>query len=159
PRSPSPQPLTSDAELLQAGYSADRLDCRCANQIATVCGAEPPRFAIPELHNRHVGIRFSGVPVQTQACNLRVGIAAAPLVPATTDAQMVDNSVGAQVKSGGDLTRQCKKNADAGERHANDDDEPVGEQGDQGMPTLIGHAKQFDEKIEREAADQRAQPP
>src|SRR5215470_3656377 len=51
-RSASPPPaLTRDAELLQSGCGADCLDCNRAGQIAAVCGAEPPRFAIEKRHN------------------------------------------------------------------------------------------------------------
>src|SRR5215831_11039226 len=110
---PSPRPrVIKDGTAYRAipsfckPVTADRLDSHCANQIAAVCGAEPPCLAIPERHNRHVGIIFTMILVQTQACDLREGIGVATLVPATADVHMVDNAVGAQIKSGGDLTRQ-----------------------------------------------------
>ena len=73
--------------------------------MTAICGAKTPRLAIPERDNRHLGIRFSVIPIQTQACDLREGLGAATLIPATADAQMVGDAVGAQIKSGGDLTR------------------------------------------------------
>jgi len=33
-----PTSVKRDAELLQAGYCANRLDCRCLDQIAAICG-------------------------------------------------------------------------------------------------------------------------
>jgi hypothetical protein len=54
---------------------------------------------------------------------------------------MVDDAVGVKIKSGDDLTRQQKKNADADEHDANHEAESVGEQG---KHTLIGYPNPID---------------